>query len=84
MIYGDSTNALKVMMSYLQKRHQITKINNSYSSGEELLTDMPQGSVFCPLLFNIYFNNLIYVVKNSDIRRFADDITPHSSGFNLK
>ena len=73
-----------VMMSYLQNRHQRTKINDSYSSWEELLTGVPQGSVLGPLLLNIHLHDLFYIVKNTDICNFADDTTPHSSGYNLK
>ena len=82
--YGVSKNALKLMMSYLRNRYQRTKVNGEYSSWEELLTGVPQGSVLGPLLFNIYLNDLLYAVENAEICNFADDTTPHSSGYDLK
>ena len=82
--YGLDTNALKLMLSYLRNRHQRTKVNGSFSDWEELLTGVPQGSVLGPLLFNIYLNDLFYAVENANICNFADDTTPHASGYNLK
>ena len=54
--HGAGTNALNLMTIYLQNRHQRT--NEYYSSWEELLISMPQGSVLGPLLFNDYLNDL--------------------------
>ena len=71
-------------MSYLRNKHQRTKVNGAFSGWEELLTSVPQGSVLGPLLFNIQLNDLFYVVENSEICNFADDTTPHSSGYILK
>ena len=42
--YGFSLSAARLIQSYLSKRKQITKINTAYSSWEEILFDVPQGS----------------------------------------
>ena len=71
-------------MSYLSNRHQRTKVGGEFSTWEELLTGVHQGSVLGPLLSNICLNNLLYAVENrSQICNFAEETTPHSSGVNL-
>ena len=71
-------------MSYLCNRYQRNKVNGEYSSWEELLTGVSQGLVLGPLLFNIYLNELLYAVENTEICNFADETTPNSSDFDLK
>ena len=71
-------------MNYLRNRYQRTKVNGSFSSWEEVLTGVPQGSVLGPLLFNIYLNDLFYIADKADICNFADDTTPCLCGYELK
>ena len=82
--YGFSTVALKVLLSYSQESWKRVKININFSSWTQLLQGVPQGSVFGPILFNIYINDVFVALKEIDICNFADDTTPHVCDSKLK
>ena len=72
------------LLSTLQDRWQRVNINTTFSSWTQLLQGVPQGSVFGPILFNIYINDIFFALKGIDICIFADGITPYICESNLK
>ena len=71
--YGFSENALTFFFSYLKRRKQSVQINNIYSIFQLLLSVVPQGSILGPILFNLFINDLLMYIKNTDLHNFADD-----------
>ena len=78
--YGFSLAALRLVCSYLSNRKQRAKINESYSSREEILFGVPQGSVLGSLLFDIFICDLFIMINDINITNHADDRTPFVSG----
>ena len=53
--YGFNATALNLI--HLTKRKQRTKINQSYSSWEDILFGVPQSSILGPILFNMFLSD---------------------------
>ena len=81
--YGFDMKALNFIYDYLRNRKQRTKIDNAYSSWQNILYGVPQGSILGPLLFNIDLCDLFFVMNYEDIANYADDNTPYVSGKNI-
>ena len=81
--YGFSISALRLIHSYLTNRKQRTKINSSYSSWEEILFGVPQGSILGPLLFNIFLCDMFFELSETEFASYADDNTPYVEGDNI-
>ena len=68
---------------FLENRQQRVKINGSFSTYKQLSLGIPQGSVLGPLLFNIYINDLLFSIEDTDICNYADDTTIFACDKNL-
>ena len=75
--YGFDKKSLRLLKSYLSDRWQSTKMNTSYSSWSALFVGVPQGSDLVPLLFNLFINDLFFVIKTY-VCYYADDNTPYT------
>ena len=64
-----------VFLFILKRRGQTVRIDNILSSLQVLISRLPQRSIFDLILFNIFLNDLLKLLKNSDICNFAGDNT---------
>ena len=74
-IYGFDESSLVLIYSYLKRRLQAVRINDTYSDFQSVLSGLPQGSVLGPIIFNFHINNLFYFIKKSFLVNYADDNT---------
>ena len=82
--YGFNIAALRLVRNYLSNRKQRTKINSDFSSWEEILFGVPQGSILGPLLFKIFLWDLFFIMNETDFASYADDNTPYVVGNNVE
>ena len=82
--YGFGHSSFILIYNCLSGRKQRTKVNNVYSEWNELETGVPQGSILCPPIFNIYINDIFYFVNEDTVANFADDNTPYTIQNNIE
>ena len=81
--YGFDLPALNFIFSYFKGRKQRTKVNNSFSEWMEIFHGAAQGSILGPLFFNIFLNDIFFVIDETEIANYADDNTPYSIDSNV-
>ena len=73
--YGLSDDALSFLKNYLTSRDQYVQLGNIKSECHAISCGIPQGSVMCPLLFNIVIDDLKSATSKFDLVMYADDTT---------
>ena len=71
------------MQSYLSGRKQRTKKNQAYNSWEEIVFEVPEGSILSPILFKIELIDLFFVEQIVDLASYSDANTIYDAGGNI-
>ena len=59
--YGFDIKALHYIKSYLDNRKQRVRVDNNFSSRQEIIAGVPQYSILESLLFNMFVNDLFFL-----------------------
>ena len=76
--YGFDNSVLALITDYLTKHLQRIKIGSNFSSYLEILRGIPQGSISGPMSCNLFIYDLMFLIKETEICTFVDDITIYS------
>ena len=68
--YGFDESAITLIANYLSNRYQRVKIGSTFSSYLEILRDALQGSILGPILFNLFINDLIFFIQETEVCNF--------------
>ena len=79
--YGVGENSLRLIKNYLSQRQQ--RVVSSFSEWLEIILGIPEGSMLRSILFNVFINDLLLFIKETDISNFADDATLYACGKEL-
>ena len=61
--YSFDIKSVKLIQQYLLNRKRKVKVGNGYSLWKEIFYGNPQGSIFSPLIVNIFLCDLFYFLE---------------------
>ena len=76
--YGFDNLAIKLLSDYFSNRAQVVRFNEAMSELRDIILGVPQGSVFGPLLFLVFINDLAFIIELA-CKLFADDTTLYAT-----
>ena len=82
--YGFDILFLCLLHNYLTNRKQGVQIDRTFSSWEEILFGVPQGSILGSLLFNILLYGLFLFIHDIEIGSYVEDNTRYTVDKNPK
>ena len=69
--YGADDNSSELINGYLT--NQRARLGDQFSNWKGISLRFPQGSVLGPLIYNIFMNDLVHVIKHSSLSAYADN-----------